>query len=75
MCKCDSLGAIKRIIYFFLLGFSGNQPFSTRFFCWKISSMLQSDENSKMPNRLDIRIFVVNIESVIPVNPPTRKNH
>lgn len=41
---------------FFRFGFIGNQPFSTRSRCSKISLIVQKEENEKTPRREDTKI-------------------
>ena len=59
--------------YCFRLGFLGNQPRSTRFFCSKSSSIDQNEEKAKTPNRTEIIWFSTNIEPNNAPAPATAK--
>jgi hypothetical protein len=40
--------------FYFLLGFLGNHPFSTLFFCSNTSRIDQKEENAVTPARVDM---------------------
>ncbi len=64
--------------YFFggaRLGFAGNQPFSTRLVCSKISSIDQKQEKPITPITVDSRISLIIIDKTIKANPVIKKNH
>lgn len=57
------------------LGFAGNHPFSTRFFCSKISPMVHNDEKEKTPRSDDQKTSPTITEAAIPPSPSNRKHH
>ncbi len=55
--------------YFERLGFLGNQPLSTRFFCSKSSPIPQSAEAPKTPTIAEAIVFSMNRAATIDANP------
>lgn len=59
----------------FFFGFAGNQPFSTLFFCSKISSMLQNEENAVTPVITDQIRLLISTDATTFANPKIRNSH
>ena len=60
---------------YFLFGFLGNHPFSTRFFWSKSSFIVQNDEKANTPNRVERMMSVTKIEVATPAMPNNRNIH
>ena len=64
------------LLYFFsLLGFAGNHPFSTLFFCWNTSPMLQKEENATTPKSIEIVRSATSNDATTDRIPSNRKSH
>ena len=63
------------LYYFLFLGLAGNQPFSTLFFCWKTSPMLQKEENATTPKSIEIISSETNNDAMADSMPSKRKSH
>ena len=67
----NPLNSFKQYLYL-RLGFLGNQPLSTRFFCSKSSPMPQRAEAPKTPTTAEIRVFSINKAATIAAKPITK---
>ena len=76
--KAKSLNTLRFcavLSYFRCPGPSGNHPFSTRFFWWINSKMLQNEEKAVTPSIVDAIRFSTMIDSAQNTMPATRNIH